>query len=215
MLIKKLFPIASAIVAIALSATANARLIEGDIGFSSNVTGGSSFVGIDENFFATTLDQAVGVDFTSIAASDANYGGGDIGTGSAIVDTATGDFASTVGSSATVADFIFAPFTPIVPLWLVDDFAFSLMETRELIQGTNFLVLTGVGLVVADGFDETTGDWALTLNGINGETGQSGGFTWSATSSSPLLPGAAVPVGGMFWLFAASTLGVLGLTRKS
>ena len=103
------------------------------------------------------------------------------------VTSAEGDFAGLAGQVGNITDFQFDPFVaPIADFWTIDKFAFDM---TNVVRGTssdpvNFLVLNGVGMLTAAGFEDTSATWAFT-----GDTTGSGIFSWSASSASVPEPG--------------------------
>ncbi|MBD1400576.1 PEP-CTERM sorting domain-containing protein [Pelobacter sp. M08fum] len=119
-----------------------------------------------------------------------------------------GDFAGNNSATATYEDFIFDSFAgPITPLWSVGKFSFNL-ETLEIVtHTTDFLGLKGLGMLSADGFDDTKGAWILSLQTVSGLTG----ITFSAASAAPV----AVPEPGTLLLLGSGMAGLALARRRS
>ena len=160
---------------------ASAGFIEGNIGF------GGSVIPLDDSNVATTLDDAVSLDFMA-----------------GVVTLSTLDFAThapAFGTPAIFTDFTFAPFSgPIAPLWTAGGFSFTLNTININTQNASTLSLVGTGLVSGNGFEVTEGTFNFSANPAGSA------FVFSA--------GTGIPLPGTLALFGLGLLG-FGLFRKS
>lgn len=150
------------------SISASAVPINGAIGFGGlfNPTGG------------TDLSDATGLEF-----------------GFAFVSAASGDFVPTVGETATFSPFDFNPSsTPVTPLWSVlgGAYTFDLNDVFVTAQTSTALNLSGSGVLMAVGFDDTPGVWTFSGDALGGTF-----FTFSSISGSTAVaePGTALLLG--------------------
>jgi MYXO-CTERM domain-containing protein len=88
---------------------------------------------------------------------------------------------------------------PILPLWSHNGLSFDLTTFGIDEREGDVLVLKGTGIFKAAGFDDTLGNWVMTLN----LSGKSASGTYSASS--------AIPEPGLLGLLG---LGLLGLARS-
>jgi len=159
---------------------------------------GGKFFAVDSSWNATGAATATGVDFYPDMF---------------IVNKATGDFAS-VGNVGYITDFQFDPglgindgsggitsVSSIADFWSIDGFSFKLTSITK--GATNdpdtFLVLDGIGIISATGFEDTAGIWSFT-----GDTTNSGTFSWSADSAT------VVPEPGILALLGMGLVGFAG-----
>ncbi len=117
----------------------------------------------------------------------------------------TDDFSSIQDGDAVVmaTSLTFEPLFSVNsnPLWSVDGFTFELASLAVTNESSNFLSLSGAGILKNSNFADTTGTWAASFN----TSGNS--FTWSSSTNS-------VPDGGAtLSMFGLSLLG-LRLARK-
>ncbi len=139
---RKFFMVLTAIFALgAFQVPASATFIDGGIGFGGlfTPTGGT---GLD-------LSDATGIDI-----------------GFSVVTTATGDFGPALGSNATFNQLDFNPAnTPVTPLWSVVagaiTYSFDLLDVSLDFQDADQINLSGTGIVMANGFDDTPGAWTF------------------------------------------------------
>ena len=106
----------------------------------------------------------------------------------------TGSFVSlTTGTTGSIHDFNFTPFTPVGHFLTIGGFTFNLDSVTVVAQTGSFLDLHGTATVSEAGFADTTASFDF--------SGQGGGapatFSWSATAASAV----AEPM----------TLGILGI----
>lgn len=90
------------------------------------------------------------------------------------VNFASGSFATEgvgFGSIATFASgWVFSPSTPTIPLWSVGGFTFDLLSSTIIEQSSTFLSISGLGKVSGNGYDVTNMEWAFTLSNAGGKT---------------------------------------------
>lgn len=114
------------------------------------------------------------------------------------VESEDGDFTAFVsdGDSVTMATpYIFTPSTPTPALWSVGGFTFDLASSTVVLQNADFLLITGTGTLMGNGFDPTEGTWSFTAQSPSAN----GVFSFSASGDFN-----GVPDGG-------STVALLGL----
>ena len=97
----------------------------------------------------------------------------------------TGSFSSlTVGTTGTIHDFNFTPFTPVGHFLTIGAFSFDLNSVTVVAQNGTFLDLHGTATVSESGFQDTTATFDF--------SGQGGGapatFSWSATAAASAVP---------------------------
>jgi hypothetical protein len=164
-----------AIGTLCFAGVSSAALISGQIDF----TGNSVVTGISTSF---------SVDFSDFTANDYLLPGAEsytIAGAQALASNGTGDLASIVGIAATMSDFN-STGLPISPLWVTDDFSFSLtslnVDLFTIVGGTvDNVTLSGQGMLSSSiaGLDDTAYTW---------DYSSQGGLTFSASAedSSPV-----------------------------
>jgi hypothetical protein len=116
----------------------------------------------------------------------------DQGLNMPTVQGASGSFAGLDNSTAIFANpWVFGAGVPA--LWVVGGFTFNLIASTIVAQGTDFLLVSGTGIITGNGFDPTRGSWFFSIQ--EGPAGDV--FSWSGGS-------AATPDGG-------TTVALLGL----
>ncbi len=169
-------------------------------GSTINIGGGSAIATGGAGQDGTMWDVATGIDFTT---------GG-------VVGLRTGDFL-TVGP-LTFADFTDFDFDPVlvpspVTLWSTvpgfiqpdpTDASFVMDSVSVEVQTASTLTLRGFGTLSLEGFDDTPGEWVMSLQGLVGS------FSYSSTSASVPEPGTIALLGIGF----AGLVGV-GVRRKA
>lgn len=126
------------------------------------------------------------------------------------VATATGDYASLVGSAGIINDFYFIPSSPITPLWSVGGISFAMTsleyDKRTLHNNSHNIEIFGTGVLTATGFEDTPGFWNFTGQGANNAN-----FSWSASSGSSSAP---VPEPATMFLLGTGMIGFITARRK-
>jgi VPDSG-CTERM motif len=120
----------------------------------------------------------------------------------------TGDFAGiAVNTPATFsAPWVFNPSTPTSGLWSVGGFTFDLLSSTIVTQNSNFLTISGTGIVSGNGFDPTAMEWSFTTQNSSGRPKTI--FSFSAD-------GVSVPDGGSaVALLGIALTGIEALRRK-
>jgi hypothetical protein len=175
----------------------SAAFINGDIAFGTAI--GASWKPADNllNTGTATTATADGIVFESgIDPSPIDEG---------IVTSAFGDFAAvTLGTFVDFNDFVFDPLVPGTQLWTFTSggaYSFSMSTINVVSQTANSISLEGTGIASIDGFDDTGGDFTLTLN----QSGEA--FSFSSSAS------VVVPVPAAAWLFGSGVLGLVGIAR--
>jgi hypothetical protein len=147
-------------------------------------------------FNTTSLATATSV----VSFSSVTVGGGNTGD---FVGIATGT------AVAMASPYIFNPSTGTPMLWSVGGFTFDLQSSTINTQNSNFLTISGTGIITGPGFDPTPGVWAFTSQNASGRPHDT--FTFSATTEA--VPN--VPDGGMtVTLLGAALVGLAGLRAK-
>ncbi|MCW8086456.1 hypothetical protein [Sabulicella glaciei] len=181
------------------------------------------FQGEDAGGNTVRLADAVAVDFCASVSgpcvTDAGAGGG---TGAFLVNNVdTGsNLPVTAGDIGTIQDFVFAGFSgPITDFFTVGGLSFDLQDvavTQYTIpaaspqaQPTDYLLINGVGVLRAAGFDDTPG--TFTFSGQTDGLNLVGSFAFSGGSATIPVP---VPVPAGLSLLGAGVLGVALLRRR-
>ena len=149
---------------------------------------------------ATFDKKSLGKATTVTPFTDVTVGGGN-----------TGDFGSiTVGTSVVMASpYIFSPSTNTPALWSVGGFTYDLQTSTVTLQNNNFLLISGTGMIFANGFEPTAGVWAFSTQNASGKRHDT--FTFSANVEA--VPG--VPDGGMTVTLLGAALIGLGVLRAT
>ena len=127
-------------------------------------------------------------------------------TDEAQVTTAFGDYSGvTPGTFVDFNDFVFDPLVPNTSLWTFSfggsSYSFTMSTISIISQTSSSISLEGTGIASITGFEDTGGDFALTLN----QSGQA--FSFSSSAS-------VVPVPAAVWLFGSGLLGLVGIARR-
>ncbi len=175
--------------ALLLPLSVNAMPIEGEIGFIGTLIPTCSTQGNE-----CSLVDAIGLDFINDAG---------------LVVFAAGDFASTVafGDSASMIDFVFAPFGGGDPFWSVGGFNVELETLVIVFQSSTALLLTGTGHVFSDdpSLDSTMVNWSFSADIVPGASAVS----WSSTATT------VIPVPAALWLMIGAGGVLMGFRRKA
>ena len=125
------------------------------------------------------------------------------------VTLTTGDFSSVaLGSPVNLAvPWIFNPSTATSPFWSVGGFTFNLSYSVVVAQNANFLDVTGLGVIMKQGFDNTPGTWSFTSTNANGQ--DSSQFTFTTDTTAVPEPGTTVTL-----LLGLALMTVLGRRCK-
>ncbi len=121
-----------------------------------------------------------------------------------------GDYAGFVSPNDAVtmaAPWIFSPSTPTPDFWSVGGFTFDLDTSTIVLQNSKFLLITGTGTVMGNGFDPTEGIFSFSTQSPSGGQGV---FSFSASSDSQGVP----DHGGTVALLGISLLGLEFFRRK-
>jgi PEP-CTERM motif len=108
------------------------------------------------------------------------------------VTLTSGDFSSVaLGTQVNVAaPWIFNPSTATTPFWSVGGFTFNLSSSVVVAQNANFLDVTGPGIIMKQGFDNTPGIWSFTSTDSNGQDQNQ--FTFTTDTTAVPEPGTTV-----------------------
>lgn len=141
---------------------------------ANSITGGISFAGQATPSGGTDWSSATGVGFQF-----------------AFVTGSTQDLAlaAPAGTFASFSNFTFSPSlspTPVAPLWTAGVASFALSQITGVEQGgsygSNFLQLTGTGILSMTGYSDTAGSWIFNATGANGS------FGFSASNGATSVP---------------------------
>ena len=177
----------------------SAALINGDIAFGTAV--GASWTPADN-----ALNTGGGITTANADGVIFNDGIDLSATDEALVTGAFGDYVGTLGSFVDFNDFVFDPLAPNTQLWTFSSggnaYSFSMSTIAIVSQTSNSISLEGTGIASITGFDDTSGDFTITLN----QNRQAFSFSSSAT--------AVVPVPPAVLLFGSGLLGVITIARR-
>jgi hypothetical protein len=188
-----------------LLAGATAPLEAGPISGSFSISG--NFLAVNADGVEVELDDATALDFIDLLGSTPTPGE----SGTFLVNSANGDFASLVGSTGLIQDFTFAgpapvsgdyPVTPLLAFQSVGGLTFDLASVTIDFQGFGFLDLIGTGTFNLANYDPTPGTFIFSGNGEDST------FSFSASETTT-----AVPEPTSMVLFGAGVL-LVGFRRR-
>ena len=125
------------------------------------------------------------------------------------VQSRDGDFSAfvNVGDSVTMTmPWIFSPSTPTPDLWSVGGFSYDLDTSTVVLQNADFLIITGTGTIMGNGFDATPGTWSFTSQSPDAN----GVFSFSASGDFQGVPDGGITAA----LLGVSLVGMELLRRK-
>ena len=128
-------------------------------------------------------------------------------TGFSNVAAFSGDFVGFVvlGQQATMATpWTFNPSTDTPNLWAVGGFTFHLLSSTIVSQTSDFLNITGTGIISGNGFEDTAATWAFSVPDAGGNPDF---FTFAANV-------ATVPDGGSAVALLGISLGAIEFIRR-
>ena len=178
---------------------ASAAFIQGDIAFG--IALGASWTPADNN-----LNTGAGITTSNADGVIFNDGANPSLIDEGIVTNVFGDYAGVaLGTYVDFNDFVFDPLVPGTQLWTLNDagstYSFSISTITIVSQTSNTISLEGAGLASITGFDDTTGNFSLTMN----QNGQA--FSFSSSAS-------VVPIPASVWLFGTGLLGLVAVARR-
>jgi len=190
---KKTFLKSLALSAIGLLCVAGSALALPMLDGGLSMTG--SFIPVDSEGVQVPI-----VDSTGISFDESSF----------LVTTATGDYASLMGSTGMINDFSFIPSSPVTPLWSVGGISFAMTSLeygkRTFPNNSHNIEIFGAGVLTATGFEDTPGFWNFTGQGANNAN-----FSWSASSGSSSAP---VPEPATLFLLGTGMIGFITARRK-
>jgi len=177
---------------VAFASGAHAASVIGSINFSSGPGGGVILQDSAGNV-TTDLALAAGIKEWQLAE----------------VETSSGSFISVADGESVVFSqpWVFDPSSPMNPLWSIEgfgDFTFNLFSTTIELRNSNFLLISGTGIITSSNFDATPATWFFSTQ--SGAT--DGKFSWSSTTQ-------AVPETGVPALLGAALLAGCFLRRRN
>jgi len=178
---------------------ASAAFIQGDIAFGTAI--GASWTPADN-----TLSTGPGITTSNADGIIFNDGINSSTIDEGLVTYVSGDYpAATLGTYTDFNDFVFDPLVSGTQLWTFDSgsntYSFSISSITIISQTSNTISLEGAGLASITGFDDTAGDFSLTMN----QNGQA--FSFSSSAS-------VVPIPASVWLFGTGLFGLVAIARR-
>jgi len=163
----------------------NVQVIDGAINFSSGANGGIILQDLNGNITVNPL-VATGIQSWLFPK----------------VDSSSGSFISVPDGQAVSFSqpWVFAPSTPMTPLWTIvgfGNFTFNLSSATIVFQDSDFLLVSGTGILTGDNFSPTPGTWDFSTQGVATESK----FSWSSsTAAVPEMGTPALLSGVLLWI---------------